>query len=258
MLSLKRPRAFTLIELLVVIAIISALISLLLPSLGRARDQARIVKCLGNNRQIVLATTQYNNDFKGYFPTLNPTPTALLFPYLNYNTQSINNRSHLFYCPASSGWEENYASGTPDTWAQGASYLYYGGVQSYGYNLGLMTHPVTGQKYLVALFGIGADVFSTAQVDKLRFPDSTLWSADYSSMTFDRFIGTQGLSAYRHGPVPELPPGYNYDKYYLKTGATGFVTGFTDGHAAFVKWDDYRNWSYTPGGFPNGQPFALY
>ncbi|MFH1747615.1 MAG: type II secretion system protein [Planctomycetota bacterium] len=58
----RRTAGFTLIELLVVIAIIALLMAILLPSLGRAREQGRRAYCLANLRSIGQAALAYAND----------------------------------------------------------------------------------------------------------------------------------------------------------------------------------------------------
>jgi prepilin-type N-terminal cleavage/methylation domain-containing protein len=54
--------AFTLIELLVVIAIIAILAALLLPVLRRAKDHARRVQCVNNEKQLIVTWNLYSGD----------------------------------------------------------------------------------------------------------------------------------------------------------------------------------------------------
>lgn len=60
---MRRKQAFTLIELLVVIAIIAILAAILFPVFAKARDQARSIACLSNNKQIALALQMYVEDY---------------------------------------------------------------------------------------------------------------------------------------------------------------------------------------------------
>jgi prepilin-type N-terminal cleavage/methylation domain-containing protein len=55
--SKRNDQAFTLIELLVVIAIVTILGGLLLPTLGRAKQRAKLTTCTSNLRQLGLALT---------------------------------------------------------------------------------------------------------------------------------------------------------------------------------------------------------
>jgi len=139
----RRTAGFTLVELLVVIGIIALLISVLLPSLNKARQQAQTLKCLSNLRQVGIAFQFYEGEYKNALPCVRmDTPDDggipvnaenrywpdVLMKYVS-KTGAMNfqlsgsaqnqidqmdaaRKSVLWGCPSWEGWVSTLANGT--------------------------------------------------------------------------------------------------------------------------------------------------
>ena len=123
-----KQKKVTLIELLIVIAIIATLIAILLPALNRARDIAKSIKCINNERQIHLAWMGYVNDYNGRLPMKDGntlygdtdiwhTWVITMEDYLNPGLVSISGTTYVkvssfLHCPsfitANTLWQTRY------------------------------------------------------------------------------------------------------------------------------------------------------
>ncbi len=145
---MNRNRGFTLVELLVVVGIIALLISILLPSLARAREQARMTKCLSNQREMGKGGATFANDHRSRLqlvashgvdnsstsPIDRADPTRRTYEYYDYPTSVYGNQAlasiknkELLVWPVAYGETAGYGFGKKN---------WYWGVRAEAYNTG--------------------------------------------------------------------------------------------------------------------------
>jgi prepilin-type N-terminal cleavage/methylation domain-containing protein len=114
-------KGFTLIELLVVIAIIAILMGILLPAMGKVREQARQKSCATRIRQHLLAMNMYADENTGKLPL--PSTIGAWLQDVAVNTVHFMFRSgmnrEMFYCPSNANhqrWNDLFWTYNNKSW----------------------------------------------------------------------------------------------------------------------------------------------
>ena len=140
----RQKRAFTLIELLVVIAIIALLLSIIIPSLKKAKSHARQIICRTNLKNLGTAMQVYLTNSHDRFFNYPTTGTNLL--WLKKIGDQVDNIDDIRFCPETTGKIQdvanNYTSGSniwgesllPWLWSASADAASQYEMGSYGIN----------------------------------------------------------------------------------------------------------------------------
>ncbi|MCW3059873.1 MAG: prepilin-type N-terminal cleavage/methylation domain-containing protein [Capsulimonas sp.] len=229
---MKHHKGFTLIELLVVIAIIAILAAILFPVFAKAREKARQISCLSNQKQLGLSVLQYVQDNDETFMACDNGNgghgwASRVMPYI----KSVG----MMKCPDDS-------TTSPDARVP----------ISYGYNSNLssLLTPASGT---VAALNASASTVMYFEVSGVvgDVVDPVTSGLDYS-VSGNGGDGGGGYipnpwAKYDTGPIGGRPYDSLYDKSLTGRHTDGANYLFADGHAKFQ-----RNTAVSSGGTPGG------
>jgi len=232
--------AFTLVELLVVISIIAVLLAVLMPSLNRAREQAKRVTCASNVKQIGLGLTMYALENNDNFPLHTTQPWLHDLSYLTSDWIIKSGASkNTFYCPS----ERKRRAEDPRFWRFSQAYagqMYdpeptdlvarAGNYRVTGYFLIMDT--IVGRTPNPRLQRgepekIWVRKLTTKQPARAELVTDTTYS-DYYSLNLAKFMGMQGSAQW-------LKWGITDDTNHMAAGGKPLGTNvlFVDGHTSW-------------------------
>jgi prepilin-type N-terminal cleavage/methylation domain-containing protein/prepilin-type processing-associated H-X9-DG protein len=249
----QRESGFTLIELLVVIAIIAILAALLLPALSRAKEKARAVYCLNNQKQIVLKFRVISDENSGQLP-------GSLWEDWYFHEFALHNWWICPSAPLKAPPKPGFSPGTVDAaWSMTDSPNAPHYISSYAWNVFFFmeANPLEGtnaidQRAFVRESLVTQPTWTPLLADGLgpyvgggpgEMPPTNLYTGDNASIAG----GMKMVAIPRHGNRP-IPVPRNWPTTSPLPGAVN--VGFFDGHAQPVKldglWQLYWFVGYTP------------
>jgi prepilin-type N-terminal cleavage/methylation domain-containing protein len=114
---------FTLVELLIVTGIITLLLTLIVPALGRAKDQSKLIICKSNQKNLLLGCRAYAGDYNSKLPVsgkLHNPHTKLISKLTGGKYVSVQK---IYYCPSQKADDLKYSE---DNFSNGnISYFYF-------------------------------------------------------------------------------------------------------------------------------------
>jgi prepilin-type N-terminal cleavage/methylation domain-containing protein/prepilin-type processing-associated H-X9-DG protein len=237
----RRRPAFTLIELLVVIAIIAILAALLLPALGRAKEEAKSANCLNNLKQLQVCWQLYGNDYADVlcpndWISLMAGPTDYLFQQYSWcngdarvdtTTSNIqagllypyNSSTAIYHCPSDvSTIQDGY--GNPLSQFRNRSYNMSQSVNG----LGLLSDPYSGNDWPV----------DVTQPCFMKFSQITNPTPSQLFVFIDENEYTLSDDQFGY-PMPNYMAGYWWDMPSNRHNQ-GANLSFADGHCEHWHW----------------------
>ena len=222
----RSPRfsGFTLIELLVVIAIIAILASILFPVFAQAREKARSISCLSNQKQIMLGIIQYAQDYDEVNPYVYGQGNVynwwgLIDPYV---------KSHkVFVCPDDT-WDRGKIAGVPIEPVSYAMSLLWGDWPNPNPNDGKNSHANSRMSFSGSLSSEITSPATTIAISE-RWNWYKQWGQGWAA---DNSCGNNGTGEY-------LPQASSWNhRLNAATGHQGGSNyGFADGHSKWLKFE---------------------